>query len=128
MKVVLYFQLPQRTTTPEKQAGVQDIAKKRGWHLQVIDMLPTAARMEELRAFWDPIGAIVECGGSYTEIDVSVFARLPPAASTMIPSPPDVPPHGNFFSRAASTSRSSRSPKNGSGARSGGEDSWRRSS
>ena len=77
MKVVLYFQLPQRTTTPEKQAGVQDIAKKRGWHLQVIDTLPTAARMEELRVFWDPIGAIVECGGSYTEIDVSVFAPLP---------------------------------------------------
>lgn len=77
VNVVLYFQSPSKTSTPEKLAGVKEIASSSGWHVQIIEDLPTAQSVHALVRFWKPIGAIVECGGSLQEIDPRPFSGLP---------------------------------------------------
>ena len=62
VKVILYFQSPAKTSAPGKLAGVLEIAKRIGWHVQTIDEFPTQARLRVLVEFWHPLGAIVECG------------------------------------------------------------------
>lgn len=77
MNVILYFQPRTRTSTPGKLNGVQEIADKAGYHVQVLDTLPTRAEFRSLLDFWSPDGTIVECGGDYSDIDVRLFAGVP---------------------------------------------------
>ena len=77
MKTVLYFQSTSRTSASEKLGGVQSIAAKCGWHVQIVDGIPTAKKIKSLVSFWSPEGAIVECGGTAATINPSTFDRLP---------------------------------------------------
>ena len=77
MDTILYFQSPTKTSAPDKIAGVQRHAAVANWHVQVVDGLPAPKRLAELVGFWHPVGAIVECGGGYQEIQTSLFADLP---------------------------------------------------
>jgi len=77
MKTVLYFQSTSRTSASEKLDGVQGIAAKCGWHVQIVDGIPTEKNIKSLLSFWNPEGAIVECGGTATTVDPSAFGRLP---------------------------------------------------
>lgn len=77
MNVILYFQPRTRTSTPGKLAGVQEIADKAGCHVQALDALPTRAEFRALLDFWSPAGAIVECGGDYSDVDARLFAGVP---------------------------------------------------
>ncbi len=77
MDTILYFQSPTKTSTPDKIAGVQRHAAVANWHVQVVDGLPAPKRLAGLVGFWHPVGAIVECGGGYQEIQTSLFADLP---------------------------------------------------
>lgn len=77
MNVILYFQPKTRTSTPGKFIGVQEIAEKVGYHVQVLDALPTRAEFRSLIDFWSPDGTIVECGGDYSDIDVKLFSGVP---------------------------------------------------
>ena len=77
MDTILYFQSPTKTSTPDKIAGVQRHAAVANWHVQVVDGLPAPAALAQLVDFWRPLGAIVECGGGYQEIQTSLFADLP---------------------------------------------------
>jgi len=77
MKTVLYFQSISRASAGEKLGGVQSIASKCGWHVQIVEGIPTVKRIKSLVAFWNPVGAIVECGGTAATVDPSAFGRLP---------------------------------------------------
>ena len=74
MSAVLYFQPLAKTSAPEKLAGVRDVMSPRGHSVQVIEDRPTAHRIDELWRFWNPIGAIIDCGGEYNDIDAKIFA------------------------------------------------------
>ena len=77
MATILYFQPATKTFAPEKLAGVRDIIEKRHHRVQVIEEKPTSRIVEELWAFWNPLGAIIDCGGEYNDVDAGVFGRRP---------------------------------------------------
>ena len=74
MNTVLYFQSESKTSAPEKLAGVREIMEKRGHMVQVIEERPTARLVRDLWDFWDPLGAIIDCGGEYNNIDARIFS------------------------------------------------------
>lgn len=73
MNTVLYFQSKSKTSAPEKLAGVREIMEKRGHAIQIIEERPTARLVRELWDFWNPLGAIIDCGGEYNDIDAKIF-------------------------------------------------------
>ncbi|MBR4259495.1 MAG: substrate-binding domain-containing protein [Kiritimatiellae bacterium] len=77
MNTVLYFQSQSKTNAGEKLGGVQNIAAKCEWLVQVVEGLPPPKRLKELVEFWSPVGAIVECGGTAATVDPAVFGPLP---------------------------------------------------
>ena len=77
MKVVLYFQSPSKTSAAMKQAGAADVAARCGWTLQVIDRYPTPHQLQELLDFWQPVGALVDCGGGFDGADRMDFGKTP---------------------------------------------------
>lgn len=77
MDTILYFQSPSKTSAPDKIAGVQRYAATVGWHVQVVDGLPSSSVLARLVEFWHPLGAIVECGGGYDEIPMDLFKGIP---------------------------------------------------
>ena len=78
METVLYFQSPSKTSTPDKIAGVRRYAAAVNWHIQIFEELPSSESVQELCEFWNPIGVIIECGGSYSEdIDPDIFTKVP---------------------------------------------------
>ena len=77
MTTILYFQPVAKTFAPEKLAGVRDIIEKRHHRVQIIEEKPTRDLVEELWAFWNPLGAIIDCGGEYNDIDASIFSSHP---------------------------------------------------
>ena len=77
MATILYFQPVAKTFAPEKLAGVRDIIEKRHHRVQIIEEKPTWDHVEELWAFWNPLGAIIDCGGEYNDIDAGIFGSHP---------------------------------------------------
>ena len=77
MATILYFQPVAKTFAPEKLAGVRDIIEKRHHRVQIIEEKPTWDLVEELWAFWNPLGAIIDCGGEYNNIDAAIFSSRP---------------------------------------------------
>ena len=76
MNTILYFQSAAKTSAPDKLAGVREITDKKGLHVQIIEETPTRKLVSELCSFWHPIGAIVDCGGEYNDIDAGMFENL----------------------------------------------------
>lgn len=76
MQTILYFQSPAKTSAPEKLAGVREIMDKKRIHVQVIEEAPTKELLKGLEAFWHPLGAIVDCGNEYNELDAAIFAGM----------------------------------------------------
>lgn len=77
MDTILFIQPPQQQYIPGKIAGVREIASRRGAHVQIVSLNPTAKLVAELASFWHAIGAIVECSARSTPIDTSMFGKLP---------------------------------------------------
>jgi len=77
MATILYFQPPTKTFAPEKLAGVRDIIEKRHHRVQVIEEKPTSRLVKELWSLWNPLGAIIDCGGEYNDIDAGIFGSRP---------------------------------------------------
>lgn len=77
METVLYFQSQSKVNYAEKLAGVQAIAAKCRWFVQVIEGLPQQSRLKALLSFWHPVGVIVECGGTAATVDPDVFGEFP---------------------------------------------------
>lgn len=93
METVLYFRSPSKTSTPDKIAGVRRYAAIANWHIQVLEELPSSKSVQALCKFWNPIGAIIECGGGYQDIQIALFSGLPTVYLDRNPCtmPPDVP-------------------------------------
>ncbi|MBR6733260.1 MAG: substrate-binding domain-containing protein [Kiritimatiellae bacterium] len=77
MNVVLYFQSSAKINAAEKLAGVQEVADKLGWLVQPVDGIPSAKQLRMLLDFWEPIGVIVECGGTAATVEAAAFGSLP---------------------------------------------------
>ena len=77
METVLYFQPSTKTFAPEKLAGVRDIMERRHHQVQVIEEKPTARLVDELWDFWNPLGAVMDCGGEYNDVDAAMFGKHP---------------------------------------------------
>lgn len=77
MKSILYFQSPAKTFAPEKFVGIREIMDKKGIFIQTIEEPPTRLLIRHLKEFWQPLGAIVDCGREYNDIDTGVFAEIP---------------------------------------------------
>lgn len=77
MATILYFQPAAKTFAPEKLAGVRDIIEKRHHRVQPIEEKPTSRLVNELWALWNPLGAIIDCGGEYNDIDAGIFGSHP---------------------------------------------------
>lgn len=91
MNVVLFCRSRGRIYAPGKLQGVQEIAKKNGWHVQTVDGPISRRRVAELKAFWNPIGAIVERGGEHSDADTGIFGDLP--VVFFAHNPKTLPPH-----------------------------------
>ena len=76
MKTILYFQSSSRTSAPEKLAGARSIIDAKGYHIQIIEEVPTKKLIKDLISFWNPVGAIIDCGNEYNEIDAKIFGGL----------------------------------------------------
>ena len=77
MKTILYFQSQSKINAAEKLGGVRKIAVKLGWHIQMVEGLPSRKRLLALLDFWRPIGAILECGGTSATVDPAIFGAFP---------------------------------------------------
>ena len=77
MNVVLYFQPPTKRSDSLKLQGAKQIAQKLAWQIQAVESLPSTRGIKDMVAFWNPVGAIVECDGWPTELDPSVFTCIP---------------------------------------------------
>ena len=77
MLTILYFKSKSEQNASEKLKGVQNIAAKCGWVLQVVEGVPSAKSLATLIDFWKPAGAIIECGGMVATVDPKVFGSLP---------------------------------------------------
>ena len=64
INTVLYFQPQSKTNAGEMPGGVQNIAAKCEWLVQVVEGPPPPKRLKAKVEFWRPVGAIVECGGA----------------------------------------------------------------
>ena len=76
MKILLYFHPPGSTSWGQVVDGVKDIAAKADWHVQEVNVRPTQQNLQELRRFWNPIGAIVDAGAGTNELsskDIKTF-------------------------------------------------------
>lgn len=77
MKTLLYFHPHGSTSWGQVVDGVKDIAAKAGWHVQEVNVRPTAKNLEELRKFWNPIGAIVDAGAGVNELSETDLNAFP---------------------------------------------------
>ena len=76
MNVLLYFHPVGSTSWTPVLDGVKEIAAQAGWHVQELNTAPSRANLQRLREFWNPIGAIVDAGGSrirFSEKDLREF-------------------------------------------------------
>ena len=77
MNTLLYFKSRLKTSAPGKLLGVREHANAKGWHVQVVEVPPTKKDVRELSAFWNPIGAIVDCGGGEYGVHENNFDSIP---------------------------------------------------
>lgn len=78
VKVILYFQAHAvATVNPDKLAGAVEMAERFNLRIQRIDDPMTADSVKRLISFWDPIGAIVECGSRTETVNPKIFGNLP---------------------------------------------------
>jgi len=77
MNTLLYFKSRLKTSAPGKLLGVREHASAKGWHVQIVERPPARKTVDELIAFWHPIGAIVDCGGGEYGVHENNFGKLP---------------------------------------------------
>lgn len=76
MNIILYFR-PEFTMRQEKVLGVQEVAEKSHFHVQIIDEEPTPEHVKKLLAFWNCQGIIVEDHNRKTPVDPKSFGKTP---------------------------------------------------
>ena len=78
MDTILFFTTSSARGGAQKQfVSAQMTAESRGFHLQMVERTPVAPVVRELARLWRPMGAIVDCGGPWGDLDPGVFGWLP---------------------------------------------------
>lgn len=77
MKTVLFLYAHDKPSVNGKMAGVYAYAQSRDWSVQTIESRLTPKKTRDLLAFWNPAGAIVECGGGANQIAPNLFGNVP---------------------------------------------------
>ena len=82
MKTVLFFQASFCDSNQRQLAGVYDFARKAGWNVQVVEYGATFSKKRKpdvnaLKAFWNPDGCIVDCGGAVEVLKLADFGKTP---------------------------------------------------
>lgn len=78
MKVILYFHANAiADENPDNLVGAIEMAERFNLRIQTIEDPMTADSVSRLVSFWDPIGAIVECGVRTKTVNSKIFGRLP---------------------------------------------------
>ena len=77
MRILLYFHPHGSTSWGQIVDGVKDIAAKADWHVQEVNVRPTHRNLQELRKFWDPVGAIIDAGAGADELSVEDLNSFP---------------------------------------------------
>ena len=105
MDTILFFTTTSARGGAQKQlGGAQATAHRLGLHVQVVEAEPAAGLLRDLIRLWRPIGAIVDCGGPWGDLDPGVFGTLP---VVMLGHNPDTLPPGTLSVRhdSATTGR-----------------------
>lgn len=77
MRNLLYFLPPMTIGSPDKVSEIRYFAERCRLHLEFLSARPTTVWVQELRDFWNPIGAIVESSADFQDVDPRVFGTLP---------------------------------------------------
>ena len=85
MKTILFFQTANSPSNQSQLSGILRTAKTFGWHVRVVQFsdpvpdkqnsgLPSLLQdVAKLKAFWSPIGIIIDCGGLSKRPDRKMF-------------------------------------------------------
>ena len=77
MNTVLFFISSTRHTCSNRLEGILRYARKRDWHVQVIERAFHKVNVRQQLDFWRPIGVIAECGSGADELNATTFGGLP---------------------------------------------------
>lgn len=77
MQTILVFRTDTTGLWREKLAGITAFAKAEGWRIQTVDARVPLPDLEQLVAFWNPTGIILDASGNTRKLDLKVLLRLP---------------------------------------------------
>ena len=78
MNVILYFQTAAAAgNAPDQLIGAVEMAERFHCRIQQIDDPISPRTVKQLISFWNPLGAIVECGARAESFDPRIFESLP---------------------------------------------------
>lgn len=77
MTTILYFPSTGKVAVRQKLEGVYAGGREYGWNVQVVEPGLSERKARELVRFWEPDGAIVECGSEQNHFNPAIFARTP---------------------------------------------------
>ena len=77
MKTIVLFKCPDSSAERHKLAGFSAVAKERGWNVQMVGPVRTAAEVQRIIGFWKPDGVTVSCIATANNLPSSVFGPRP---------------------------------------------------
>lgn len=87
MDTILLFQHVDSYGARLRHEGITDFAKEVGWAVQSYEEPVDAVKLEQIRAFWNPIGSILSPNNGIEEYNASLFA---PCRTVLLDSFPPV--------------------------------------
>ena len=88
METILVFRHADPYAARLRLDGINDFAREVGWNVQCYEERFDARRLEAIRSFWNPVGAILSPNDGANEYDASLFS---PASTVLLDS---FPPKG----------------------------------
>ena len=77
MNTVLFFISSTRHACSNRLEGILRYARKRDWHVQVIERAFHKVNVRQQLDFWRPVGVIAECGSGADELNATTLGGLP---------------------------------------------------
>ena len=77
MKTIVLFKCPDSAAERHKLAGFNSVARERGWNVQTVEPVRTAAEARKVIDFWRPDGVIVSCIAGVNDLPSTAFGPRP---------------------------------------------------
>lgn len=77
MDTILFYISSTRHTCRNRLEGIYAVARRRNWHVQVVERAFHRVNVRDSIDFWRPVGVIAECGSGADELKPSAFDPLP---------------------------------------------------